>query len=89
MASLVLVSLLMISIVMGVALANWIGVQRRGDLQMRVAINDALLAQSAIQETRFRMISTPGLRNCSSGNSFLYFIDRSTVTVSIDCVPFP
>jgi hypothetical protein len=88
-ATLLLVSLLMMSILMAVSLANWIGVQRRGDLQMRVAIKEATLAQSALFEARLRMLDDPALQNCGGERTFRYFIDRSTITVTIDCASFP
>lgn len=90
-ASLLLVSLIMMSILMGVALSNWIGLQRRGDVQMRVALKETMLAQSAIQETRLRMIDGLTPTACVGGTptTFTYYLDRSTITVTIDCAPFP
>lgn len=90
-ASVVLVSLIMMSILMGVALSNWIGVQRRGDLQMRVAIKETMLAQSAVQETRLRLIDGTIPSGCTRGvpNTFRYYIGTSTVTVTVSCDPYP
>lgn len=90
-ASLLLVSLVMLSILVGLALSNWIGIQRRGDMQMRVAMKEIMLAQSAVQETRLRLIDGTIGTGCVRGvpSTFTYYVARSTVTVTIDCDPFP
>jgi type II secretory pathway pseudopilin PulG len=90
-ASLLLVSIIMMSLLMAVAISNWVTVQRRGDMQMRVAIKEMTLAQSAIQETRFRLLDGEIPLTLSSGSPtlFKYYIDSSTVTVQIEYQSFP
>lgn len=90
-ASLLLVSLIMMCILMGVAVSHWIGVQRAGDRQMRAAIKESTLARSALHEARLRMMDGPIPTGCVRGVplSFTYYLDRSTFTVTIDCDPFP
>jgi hypothetical protein len=90
-AALVLVTLLMISMVMGISISNWVNIQRRGDLQMRVATKEHLLAQNAIQEARLRMFLPPGPDPCVTNvpQIFTYFVGTSTITVRTDCNPYP
>ena len=90
-ASLILVCMLLMAILMALAISNWISIQRRGDLQMRVSMKEAMLAQSAIGETRFRLLKGLIPNTCVPGvpQEFTYFIEGSTVTVRIDCAPFP
>lgn len=91
-AALLLVSLIMMSIILAISLSNWISVQRRGGMRMRVAIKETMIAQSALQETKLRLISDPILRGCpplGPFNPFTYVIDRSTITITINCLPYP
>jgi type II secretory pathway pseudopilin PulG len=88
--SLILVSLLMLSILMAMAISNWVSVQRRGDVQMRVAMKETMLAQSAIQETRLRLFMGTISSNCNGVPQLSqYYVNGSTVSVRVDCVPFP
>jgi hypothetical protein len=91
MAALLLVTALMMSMIMAVTISNWVTVQRRGDLQMRVTMKETMLAQSAIQETRFRLSSGALSTACDPVNpqEFTYYVDRSTISIRIDCAPFP
>lgn len=76
---------------MAVAVSNWISVQRRGDLQMRVAIKEMALAQSAIQETQLRLLDGAIPLTLTSGvpKTYRYYIDSSTVTFRIEYKSFP
>lgn len=86
LATLLLVSFILGAFLIGLSLSNWISIQRRGDMRMRLAIKERALSQSAIQETMRRFIETPALANCANApQSFTYVIDRTTVTVTIDC----
>lgn len=86
--AMVFVSMLLISLLIALSLSNWISAQRQGGMRMQVAIKETLLAQSAFGETRYRLLTNANLRNCIN-NTFTYTIDRSTVTVIVDCIPFP
>ncbi len=89
--TLVLVTIIMFAIVMALSISNWVNIQRRGDTQRRIAIKEHYLAQTAIQETRLRMAEGtigPCVRNVPQ--TFTYFtVDGSTITVQVDCNPFP
>lgn len=89
--TLVLVTIIMLAIVMALSISNWVNIQRRGDTQRRIAVREHYLAQNAIQEMRLRMAEGaigPCVRNIPQ--TFTYFIvDGSTVTVQVDCNPFP
>ncbi len=87
-AALAFVTIVMLALVTGVALLNWINVRRKGDLGMRLAIKEAALGSSAIDETRYQMLTNPAFSSCTPGapQTFSYTVGSATVTITIDCL---
>lgn len=83
-SAILFVIIVMGSLLTGLAISNWANIQRRGAMKMGLAMKESMLAQSAFQETRFWLLT-----NNTCPQSFTYYIDRSTITINIDCVPFP
>lgn len=90
--ALVLVSLIMISLMIGISISEWVSIRRRGDMQMRLENKQTTLAMSALQETRLAILDGRVDRDFTAvrmDNNFSIESTSSTMKVSIVCFPYP
>lgn len=86
-----LVTVIMVSLLIGVAISQWVSINRRGGMQMRLGNKQNALAMSALQETRLAILDGRVNRNFTAAHpdyNFSIESSSSTMTVSIRCVPY-
>lgn len=90
--AIVLVSLIMVSMLIGISISEWVSIRRRGDMQMRLGNKQTTLARSALNETLLAIIDGRVDRNFAAAHpdyNFSIQSTSSTLTVSIQCFQYP
>lgn len=87
-----LVTLIMVSLLIGISISEWVSIQRRGGMQMRLGNKQHTLAMLAVQETLLAILDGRVDRNFTAPHPDYNFSiegSSSTMTVSISCFQYP
>ncbi len=90
--AIVLVSLIMVSMLIGISISEWVSIRRRGDMQMRLGNKQSTLAMLAVQDTLLAILDGRVDRNFTAPHPDYNFSiegSSSTMTVSITCFQYP
>jgi hypothetical protein len=90
--ALVLVTLIMVSLLIGVSISEWVSIQRQGSMRMRLANKQNAMARTAVQETILAILDGRIPNSFTATQpplNFSHHTSSSTMHVAVQCFPYP